>query len=88
MAQKPMLRVEVGARALCVRSVSREEAWTSAIGHECVQFFRNCSAITPYLVRVRAAKEIEKVHPPASASVQNRNLCMNRKISVLYRGER
>ena len=30
MAQKPMLRGEVGARALCVRSVSREEAWASA----------------------------------------------------------
>ena len=30
MAQKPMLRVEVGARALRVRSVSREEAWASA----------------------------------------------------------
>ena len=27
MAQKPMLRGEVGARALRVRSVSREEAW-------------------------------------------------------------
>ena len=26
MAQKPMLRGEVGARALCVRSVSKEEA--------------------------------------------------------------
>ena len=30
MAQKPMLRVEVGSRALRVRSVSREEAWASA----------------------------------------------------------
>ena len=30
MAQKPMLRGEVGARALRVRSVSREEAWASA----------------------------------------------------------
>ena len=30
MAQKPVLRVEVGARALRVRSVSREEAWASA----------------------------------------------------------
>ena len=29
MAQKPVLRVEVGARALCVRSVSREGAWAS-----------------------------------------------------------
>ena len=33
MAQKPVLRVEVGARALRVRSVSREEAWAGA----CVQ---------------------------------------------------
>ena len=30
MAQKPVLRVEVGARALRVRSVSREKAWASA----------------------------------------------------------
>ena len=30
MAQNPVLRVEVGARALRVRSVSREEAWASA----------------------------------------------------------
>ena len=30
MAQKPVLRVEVGARALRMRSVSREEAWASA----------------------------------------------------------
>ena len=30
MAQKPVLRVEVGARALRVRSVSREEAWATA----------------------------------------------------------
>ena len=30
MAQKPVLRVEVGARALRVRSVSREEAWASS----------------------------------------------------------
>ena len=30
MAQKPVLRIEVGARALRVRSVSREEAWASA----------------------------------------------------------
>ena len=30
MAQKLMLRIEVGARALRVRSVSREEAWASA----------------------------------------------------------
>jgi hypothetical protein len=30
MAQKPVLLVEVGARALRVRSVSREEAWASA----------------------------------------------------------
>ena len=30
MAQKPVLRVEVGARALHVRSVSREEARASA----------------------------------------------------------
>ena len=30
MAQKPMLRVEVGALALRVRSVSREGAWASA----------------------------------------------------------
>ena len=30
MAQKPMLRVEVGARALRVRSVSKKEAWASA----------------------------------------------------------
>ena len=30
MAQEPMLRVEVGARALRVRSVSREGAWASA----------------------------------------------------------
>ena len=30
MAQKPMLRGEVGARALRVRSVSREEVWASA----------------------------------------------------------
>ena len=30
MAQKPMLRVEVGARALRMRSVPREEAWASA----------------------------------------------------------
>ena len=30
MAQKPMLRGEVGARALRVRSVSREKAWASA----------------------------------------------------------
>ena len=29
--QKPVLRVEVGARALRVRSVSREEAWASAV---------------------------------------------------------
>ena len=30
MAQKPVLRGEVGARVLRVRSVSREEAWASA----------------------------------------------------------
>ena len=30
MAQKPVLRVEVGARALRVRSVSREGTWASA----------------------------------------------------------
>ena len=30
MAQSPVLRVEVGARALRVRSVPREEAWASA----------------------------------------------------------
>jgi hypothetical protein len=30
MAQKPMLRGEVGARALRVRSVSRGEVWASA----------------------------------------------------------
>ena len=30
MAQKPMLRGEVGARALRVRPVSREGAWASA----------------------------------------------------------
>ena len=30
MAQKPVLRGEVGARALCVRSVSRQEVWASA----------------------------------------------------------
>ena len=30
MAQKPMLRSEVGARALRVRSVSRGEVWASA----------------------------------------------------------
>ena len=30
MAQKPVLRVELGARALRVRSVSREDAWASA----------------------------------------------------------
>ena len=30
MAQKTMLRAEVGARALRVRSVSREEAWACA----------------------------------------------------------
>ena len=30
MAQKPVLRVEVGSRALRVRSVPREEAWASA----------------------------------------------------------
>jgi hypothetical protein len=30
MAQKPVLRGEVGARALRVRSVSREEVWASA----------------------------------------------------------
>jgi hypothetical protein len=30
MAHKPMLRGEVGARALRVRSVSREEVWASA----------------------------------------------------------
>ena len=30
MAQKPVLRGEVGARALRVRSMSREEAWASA----------------------------------------------------------
>ena len=30
MAKKPMLRVELGARALRVRSVSKEEAWASA----------------------------------------------------------
>ena len=29
-AQKPVLRVEVGARVLRVRSVSREEEWASA----------------------------------------------------------
>ena len=29
MVQKPVLRGEVGARALRVRSVSREEAWAS-----------------------------------------------------------
>ena len=33
MAQKQMLRGEVGARALRVRSVSREEAWASAGVH-------------------------------------------------------
>ena len=32
MAQKLMLRVEVGARALRVRSVPREGAWASAGG--------------------------------------------------------
>ena len=31
MAQKPVLRGEVGARALRVRSVSREEVWASAV---------------------------------------------------------
>ena len=30
MAQKPVLRGDVGARALHVRSVSREDAWASA----------------------------------------------------------
>ena len=30
MAQKPIMRGEMGARALRVRSVSREEAWASA----------------------------------------------------------
>ena len=30
MAQKPMQLLELGARALRVRSVSREEAWASA----------------------------------------------------------
>ena len=30
MAQKPMLRGEVGALALRVRSVSKEEVWASA----------------------------------------------------------
>jgi len=30
MTQKPVLRVEVGARALRLRSVPREEAWASA----------------------------------------------------------
>jgi hypothetical protein len=30
MAQRPMLRGEVGARALGVRLVPREEAWASA----------------------------------------------------------
>ena len=30
MAQKPVLRGEVAARALRVRSVSREEVWASA----------------------------------------------------------
>ena len=30
MAQMPVLRDEVGARALCVRSVSREKVWVSA----------------------------------------------------------
>ena len=30
MAQKPVLRVEVGARALRMRPVSREGAWASA----------------------------------------------------------
>ena len=30
LAQKPMLRGEVGARALLVRSVSREQVWASA----------------------------------------------------------
>ena len=30
MAQKAVLRGEVGARVLCVRSMSREEAWASA----------------------------------------------------------
>ena len=30
MAQKPVLRGEVGARALRVRSVSRKEVWASA----------------------------------------------------------
>jgi len=30
MAQKPVLRGEVGARVLRVRSVSREEVWASA----------------------------------------------------------
>ena len=34
MAQKQMLRVEVGARALRVWSVPREEAWASA-GVQC-----------------------------------------------------
>ena len=32
MTQKPMLRLEVGVRALRVRSVSRGEAWASAGG--------------------------------------------------------
>jgi hypothetical protein len=30
MAQKPVLRGEVGARALRMRSVSRKDAWASA----------------------------------------------------------
>ena len=33
MAQKPVLRGEVGARALRVQSVSREDTWASAGVH-------------------------------------------------------
>ena len=37
MTQKPVLRGEVGARALRVRSVSREDAWASAGAHvDCI----------------------------------------------------
>jgi len=44
MAQKPALRVEVGARALRVRSVSREEAWASAAVQDTWVSGRGCEA--------------------------------------------
>ena len=54
VAQRPVLRVEVGARALRVRPVSREEAWASA-GVQCAWVswcgWRACARGGPYSLR-------------------------------------